>query len=78
MILVVAKGAPIECSKRVYLCSRMYGCIVGVGDERKNLISSFVAWIIVSGNLMLEGLVSAFGEAICLWMVRGRKHLLDT
>ena len=57
----------------------MYGCIVGVGDERKDLIPSFVAWIDVSGNLMLEGLVEAFSEAIGLRMVQGRlKHLLDT
>ena len=56
----------------------MYGCIVGVGDERRDLILGFVAWIDVSGNLLLEGLIEVFGEAICLRMVWGRKHLLDT
>ena len=55
----------------------MYGCIVGVGDERQELIPSFVAWIDVSGNLMLEGLVEAFSESVCLQMVRGCKHLLE-
>ena len=49
-----------------------------MGDERQDLILGFVAWIDVSGNLLLEGLVEAFGEVVCLWMVRGCKHLLDT
>ena len=44
----------------------MYGCIVGVADERQDLIPGFVAWIDVSGNILFEGLVEAFGEAICL------------
>ena len=44
----------------------MYGCIVGVGDERQDLILGFVAWIDVSGNLLLEGGVEAFSEAILL------------
>ena len=56
----------------------MYGCIVGVGDERKDLIPSFVAWIDVNDNLLLVGLVEASYEAICLRMVWGLKHLLDT
>ena len=30
------------------------------------------------GRLLLEGLIEAFGEAICLRMVWGREHLLDT
>ena len=34
---------PIECSKMVDLCRRLYGCIVGVGDERQDLIPGFVA-----------------------------------
>ena len=44
----------------------------------QDLIPSFMACIDVSGNLLLEGLVEAFSEAICLRMVWGRKHLLDT
>ena len=59
----------IECSKRAYRCRRMYECIVGGGDERQDLIPGFVAWIDVSDNLLLEGLVEALGEAICLRMV---------
>ena len=34
------------------------------GDERKDLIPSFVAWIDVSGNLLIEGLVEVFGEVV--------------
>jgi hypothetical protein len=49
-----------------------------MGDKRQDLIPGFVAWIDVSGNFLLEGLVEAFSEAICLRMVRGCKHLLDT
>ena len=61
--------APIECSKRVYASSRLHGCIVGVSDKGQDLIPGFVAWIDVSSNLLLEGLVEAFGEAIFLQMV---------
>ena len=70
--------APIECSKRADPCRRLYGCIVGMGDKRQDLIPGFVVWIDESGNFFLEGLVEAFKEAICLRMVRGCKHLLDT
>ena len=53
---------PIECSKSVDPSRHLYGCIVGVGDKNQDLIPGFVAWIDVSGNLLLEGLVEAFGE----------------
>ena len=69
---------PIECSKKVDPCQRMYKCIVGMGDERQVLILGFVAWLYVSDHLLLEDLVEASSEAICLRMVRGGKHLLDT
>ena len=42
------------------------------------IVVGFVAWIDVSGNLVLEGLVEAFSEAIFLWLLWGREHLLDT
>ena len=48
-----------------------------MGNERQDLIPSFVAWIDVSYNLLLEDLVEAFSEAISLRMVWGHKHLLD-
>ena len=35
-----------------------------MGDKRQDLVPGFVAWIDVSGNLLLEGLVEAFGEAV--------------
>ena len=70
--------APIECSKRVDLCRCMYKCIADVGDERQDLIPSFVAWIDICDDLLLEDFVEALGEAICLQMVSGHKHLLDT
>ena len=37
-----------------------------MGDKRQDLILGFVAWVDVSGNLLLEGIVEAFGETICL------------
>ena len=40
-----------------------------MGDKRQDLIPGFVAWIDVSGNFLLEGLVEAFSEAVCLRMV---------
>ena len=49
-----------------------------MGDKRQDLIPSFVAWIDVSGNLLLEGLDEAFSEVVRLQMVQGCKHLLDT
>ena len=49
-----------------------------MGEKRQDLIPSSVAWIDRSGNFLLEGLVEAFNEAICLRMVLGRKQLLDT
>ena len=49
-----------------------------MGDERQDLIPSFVAWIDICDDLLLEDFVEAFGEAICLQMVSGHKHLLDT
>ena len=70
--------APIGCSKRADPCQRFYGGIVGTVDKRQDLIPGFVAWIDVIDNFFLEGLVEAFKEAICLRMVRGCKHLLDT
>ena len=70
--------ASIECSKRADPCRRLYGCIVGMGDKRQDLIPGFVAWIDVSGTPLLESFVEVFNEAICLRMVWGRKHLLDT
>ena len=69
---------PIECLKRVDPCRHLYGCIACVGDKREDLILGFVAWIDVSGNLLLEGLIEASNEVICLRMVWGLKHLLDT
>ena len=51
---------PIECMKRVDPCQCMYGCIVGVGDKKKDFIPGFMAWINASSNLPLEGLLEAF------------------
>ena len=67
---------PVECPKGVDLGLCMYEH-VRRGDERQYLIPSFVEWNDVSRDLMFEGLLDTFGEAICLQVFWGPKHLLD-
>ena len=50
----------------------------GLGDERQYLILGFLAWMDVSGSLLVEGLVESSDEAIGMRMVWGLKHQLGT